>query len=111
VSKASRDKGKRGEYEVRDAFRSIGYIDCGRNLEQPSSEGFRVRGDLTGGPAELHIEVKRCERIELPKWLRQAEGQAGEGVTPVVVYRRSHEPWRAVVPLDYLLGLLKEGRW
>lgn len=54
------------------------------------------------------MEVKRCERVELPKWLRQAEAQAAEGTTPVVVYRQNGQPWRAVVGLDWLLALLDE---
>ena len=54
------------------------------------------------------MEVKRCERVELPKWLRQAESQAGEGATPVVAYRQNGQPWRAVVPLGWLLELLDE---
>lgn len=44
------------------------------------------------------IEVKRCERLSRPAWWRQAVEQAKRvGAEPMLVFRRSREPWTAWV--------------
>lgn len=44
------------------------------------------------------IEIKRQERLSRPTWWRQACEQAErEGVEPMLLYRRSREPWRALI--------------
>lgn len=95
MSRASRQKGARGEREVRDIFRAAGFLGCERT---PNSGGLFLPGDLTG-LSGLHVEVKRAERIELAKWLAQVEDDCPAGAVPVLAFRRSRQPWRAVVPL------------
>jgi Holliday junction resolvase len=113
VGRASRDKGARGEREVADVFEAAG-VPARRTAGLQAGE--RVEGldvadaDATLAVAGVHIEVKRCERIELPAWLRQAEADAPEGAEPVVAFRRNREPWRAVVRLDYLARLMSATR-
>lgn len=102
--RASRTKGRSGEQEVARLFRAAGY-DCER---VPNSGGLRLKGDLYGN-VPAHIEVKRTERLELWRALRQAEDECGDK-TPVLVFRRSRSPWYAAVPLDYLLGLMAGSR-
>jgi hypothetical protein len=96
--KGRRNKGLVGEREVAHAF---------------AAAGFPVK-NLDGGGDQLvvlatkplHLEVKRQETIAMGKWTRQAEAEAPAGYLPVVVYRRSHEPWRVSLLLDDFLGLL-----
>lgn len=69
--------------------------------------GCLLQRNLTqtrGGGADclqLHgfaIEVKRQERLARPSWWAQAVEQADKaGGEPIVFYRRSREPWRALV--------------
>ncbi len=101
MAKASRDKGSRGEREVAAIFRDAGF-DADR---VPNSGGLRIKGDLYGNlPA--HIEVKRCERLKLPEWLRQAEDEC-DGRVPVVAFRQNGGKWFACLPLVELARLLK----
>ena len=60
-------------------------------------------GDL---PATA-IEIKRCERAEIWKWLAQCEAAARPTDTPIVVFRRNKSKWYACLPLDDVLELLK----
>lgn len=98
MARSSRQKGARGEREVRDLLREYGFA---------AERGAGVRrgaNDVIHNIPNTHIEVKRCERIDMPGWRRQAMGDA-HGATPVVVYRRSNEPWWADLPFEDLLVL------
>src|SRR4051812_26882968 len=54
----------------------------------------------------VHLEVKRAETIKIEAWCRQAEGDAKEGGSvPVVVWRRSGQPWRVTLPLEDFLDM------
>lgn len=97
MARASREKGKRGEREVRDLLREHGF-DARRD--------GRLDDDLAHNVAGFHFEVKRRETLALPAWTTQAERDAGPDRVPVVVYRRNSEPWRASLPFDALCRLL-----
>jgi len=96
MPRAQRDKGKRGEREVAAVLREHGF--------RARRDG-RLEADLAHDVDGYHFEVRRRETLALPAWTRDAE-QAAEGRVPIVVYRRSGEPWRAVIPLDELARLL-----
>ena len=97
MSGAQRRKGADGEREFRDLLRAHGF-DAER-------DGSR-HGDLRGAVVRnLHIEVKRAERLRIPDWLRQCEADAG-GRTPVLAFRCSRQPWRVVLPADWFFQLL-----
>lgn len=102
MSRASRQKGARGELEVVDAARAAGFPACRRAFASGASGG----GDLTGLPG-ICIEVKRTERLDLPGAFRQAQAAALPTEIPVVAHRSSRQPWLATLPLDDLLALLK----
>ena len=96
MARAERDKGKRAEREVAAILRSHGF--------RARRDG-RLDADLAHDVAGVHFEVRRRETLALPAWTRDCERAAG-GRVPVVAYRRSAEPWRAVLPLDELARLL-----
>lgn len=54
----------------------------------------------------LHVEVKRQERLRIPKWLAQAKAEAPPGVPPVLVFRQNRGEWVACLPLADLLELI-----
>jgi len=94
----SRKKGARGEREVRDVLRSHGIT---------ARRDGRLDDDLDHGLDGYHLEVKRRERYDLDSWLEQAERDAQDRV-PVVVFRKSNQPWRAVIDFEYLLELIRD---
>lgn len=103
MGKPSRDKGKRGEQELARIIRAAGF-PCERTSNGRVQLG---KGDLKGLPG-LCLEVKRAERLDVPGWLRQVEADCPAGDVPAVAFRRNNEPWRAIVPFDFLLSLLEE---
>ncbi|MGH2997825.1 MAG: hypothetical protein ACRDNM_00855 [Gaiellaceae bacterium] len=96
MSRAQRDKGKRGEREVAAILRAHGF-DARRD--------GRLDSDLVHDVAGYHIEVRRRETLALPAWTRDAE-QTAAGRVPVVVHRRNAEGWYASLPFDALARLL-----
>ena len=98
----SRNKGANGEREVRDEIKAHGF-----NAARGGYAGHKSAPDVIHDIPGLHIEAKRHEKLRINEWLRQAEADA-KGLIPVVVFRRSREPWRAIVPFKYLLQLLQE---
>ena len=101
--KGRRDKGIAGEREVRHRLEKDGF-DV-RGLE---GKGDHLATKLgADGPVILHVEVKRQETLRVDDWHRQAMAEAPAVAIPTLIYRRSGEPWRAVVLLDDLLKVLK----
>lgn len=99
MGKAERSKGLRGELEVRHAFEDAGL----------AVHGLDGQGDhlvICANGLTFHVESKRQETLHLDRWSRQAETEAQEGATPLVVYRRSREPWRVSLRLEDLLALI-----
>jgi len=90
----SRDKGARGEREVKDLlnafFEEIGYnVQMKRNQFQTLEGGY----DLVGLPF-LAIEIKFVEQLALNSWWAQTVEQTKPGQHPVLFYRQSRKPWR-----------------
>jgi len=101
--KASRAKGASAEREVVILLKERGYT---ARRAAYSGAMAHEKGDVVGLDG-FHVEVKRCEKLQLPMWTRQAESQAKDGEVPLVVYRSSREPWRVSMPFDDFLDLLK----
>lgn len=97
----SRNKGKRGEREAATAI--------SRHLGVPARRGVQYSGSPDSPDVEIalpniHVEVKRCEALSLYQAVEQATQDADEKI-PLVLHRRNHKPWLAVVPLDRLMEL------
>ena len=117
MSKMARDKGKRGEYEVRDILRGIikaNKLDetwdpelVGRNLSQTRGGGF----DLGGVPL-LAVEVKFHEKPNIKAFWAQAYKQAvihnetypDDPLTPVLFWRKSRAQWKVYIPTTFIEG-------
>ena len=111
--RAARNKGARGERELADLLsHELGTV-VKRKLGQARDGG----DDIQVG--RFHIEVKRQERLQVEKWCEQVEaacttasqidqdGTVLEPV-PVLVFRRNGQPWRAVVPLPFLIQAMRD---
>jgi len=99
-----RRKGAAGELEVIHLLRDHGWRDARRTSD---GRGQQTRGDVTNGPAGIHLEIKRQERLNVPAALRQAEADAHPHDVPVVVHRPARMQWMATLPADELFALLR----
>jgi len=101
VSRAQREKGKRGEREVANAFKDAGI--AARRTAPMQSQNGAPEADVEVALPDTHLEVKRQETIKIEAWCRQAEAEAPPGASAVVVWRRSDQPWRVTLTLaDYI---------
>mgnify|MGYP007101879398 CR=1 FL=1 len=105
MGKSSQRKGRAAERELAEILCGYGYAaKPGRALNYGSE------ADVIGLPG-FHLEVKRCERLQLPAWIEQAERDAErmqDGV-PVVIFRQNRQPWRVCLKLSEFLSLLGKG--
>lgn len=86
MGRKSREKGKRGEREFAKYCREHGY-DCRRG-QQYSGLG----GDDVVGLPNIHIEVKRTERLNLRDAVNQSVRDA-DGKLAIVAHRKNNEDW------------------
>lgn len=100
MGKASKTKGRRGELEVAAILRAHGFP--GRRTAQYCGN----TGDASDvvGLDGYHIEVKRCERVQMFEWIAQAEHDAKDGAVPIVVFRKNGTRWYVAVSLDDFLS-------
>lgn len=111
--RGKRQKGANGERELAGILSDeLGFV-VKRKLGQARDGGH----DIEIG--RFLIEVKRQERLAIEEWCKQVEmacttwsqiNESGElrDPVPVVVFRRNGQPWRAVVPLDFLVKGIRE---
>lgn len=99
----SRRKGKTGELEVVNLLKD-------RGLKAQRTAPLQAAGGTTDadvlGVDGFHLEIKRCERVEIDKWHAQATLASKPTDTPCVVWRRSRQPWRVALPLEDFLDLV-----
>jgi Holliday junction resolvase len=100
--KNSRNKGKTGELEVANLLKEHGYNT--RRGQQYS--GLAGDADVVGLP-NIHIEVKRTERLSLYEAMEQAKRDAKEGYLPTVFHRRNRKNWVVIMEFDDWLKLYR----
>lgn len=104
MSAMSRRKGKTGELEVVNLLKE-------RGLKAQRTAPLQAAGGTTDadviGVEGMHLEVKRCERVEIDKWCAQVELAAHPSQVPCVVWRRSNQKWRVAMPFDDFLDLVR----
>lgn len=101
----SRTKGARGELEAAEALTRIG-LDCSRTAQRTGKTGL---ADLECDGVNLHIEVKRTERLNPYRFMDQAIADSQRTRRkPLVVMRSSHKPWLIVCRLDDMPGIVDE---
>jgi hypothetical protein len=105
VARASRDKGVKGEREVRRVWETHGFTV--RGLEGEGDHTVTRDTFLpTPRATVIHSEVKRQETARPWAWYAQASREAPAGAVPVVAFRRNNSDWLALIALDDLARLL-----
>ena len=100
----SRAKGARGELEACEALARIG-LDCRRSVQYNGRSGL---ADLVCD-ADLHIEVKRTEKLNPYRFMDQALGDARRtGHPALVVMRSSYKPWLILCRVDDVVRIAEE---
>lgn len=101
----SKRKGNRAERELLQLLQSYG-IEARRNDQRYI--GGIDNPDISAriGPVSVHVECKRVERLAMAAALRQAHRDANGHALPVVVHRRSREPWLVTIQLEDLLQII-----
>jgi len=102
----SKQKGKVGEREVAEIFRSHG-IDARRAVQFCGSTGEAA--DIIAD-VPFHIEIKRVERLNLGDAYRQAQRDSQGKKPPVVVHRASRQPWLITMSLVDFLNILSPSK-
>lgn len=98
MPRSQREKGKRGE---RMAAKAVSQV-----IRLPARRGVQFKGgadsaDLEVDLAGVHWEVKFVERESIRAWMKQAVEDSG-GKVPVVLSKKSREPWLITLPLERL---------
>lgn len=105
MGKMSRNKGKAGEREVVNLFKSwcLKAFRTAQHCGMPFGTRSGVADvDLQG----LHIEVKRTETAKLHDWFEQFNRD--RGATPgFIMHRKNSGQWMAIVPMDMLFQFLE----
>lgn len=104
MGKTSQRKGAEGERELARILCSHGY-----EIKRGGSLSYGTVPDLYG-LQEIHIEVKRVERLNLWTAMSQSIEDAerfNDGM-PTVFHRQSSRPWLVTMRLDDWLKLYKK---
>lgn len=96
----SRDKGARGEREAAAVLDALG-LDCRRTVQYNGRAGD---ADLVCDRFEVHIEVKRTERLNPYAFMDQAIRDAKGRKLPMVMMRSNDRPWLITVRASDLVA-------
>ena len=102
----SKAKGSAGERELAAILTAEGF-DARRN-DQRYTGGVGNPDVTAEGLEQYHIETKRTERLRLGEAMQQAIHDA-DGKIPLVMHRRSRQPWLVTMRLSDWLKQMKGG--
>ena len=100
----SRAKGARGEREAAAAWAKATGATARRGQQ---FAGGTDSPDVVSSLEGIHLEVKRVERGNPYDWMEQASRDAGAKL-PLVLHRRSFQPWLVILRLDDVRRLAQE---
>ena len=103
----AKKKGSEGERELLEILRAHG-IEAHRNDQRyiGGHENPDVAARIRG--FDLHLEVKRREKLSAYEAIAQAERDCGHAL-PVVMYRKNRAEWLAIMPLTVFFELMEVG--
>lgn len=98
----SKQKGKVGELEFAKLCREYGF-DCRRSVQYA---GINNDADVVGLP-DLHIEVKRVERLNIDAAMEQAQRDKKEEELAIVAHRKNNKEWLITMTADDWMEIYK----
>ncbi len=98
------EKGKAGEREFANFCKKHGIKGVRRGQQYSGIEGKDVVG-LDG----IHVEVKRVERLNVSKAMKQSIDDSKDNEIPIVAHRKNREPWLITMRAEDWIRLYK--RW
>lgn len=104
MSVNSRNKGKRFELTISHILQEHGF-DARRGQQFSGANGD---ADVVGLPG-IHIEAKAVENLNIYKAYEQSVGDAREGETPVVVFKKNRKPILIAMSFEEFLEKYYEG--
>jgi hypothetical protein len=109
TGKGRRNKGLGGEREARDYLKEQGFPEATRGLGQSRGGGKEQADCVQVG--DLHVEVKRVEKLNIHAALAQAERDAREatlGRIPIVLHRRNKDGWKVTLLADDFFSIYRD---
>ena len=100
-----KQKGKRGELELKNELNKYGY-NTRRGQQYCGNNGDADVVGLSG----IHIECKRVEKLNINNAMKQAENDAKINTLPVVFSKKSRESWLVTMKLEDWMKLYKSYR-
>ena len=103
MGKTSQRKGADGERELANILREHGY-----DIHRGGSLSFGTVPDLVGLP-NIHIEVKRVERLNVNQAMQQAirDSEKFHDGMPALFHRKSRSSWLVTMRLEDWLKIKK----
>lgn len=98
----SRNKGKRGELEAAHLLQKYGY-DARRGQQFSGANGD---ADVVGLP-DIHLEIKRVEKLNIDDALQQSIRDAREAEVPVVMHRKNRTEWKVTMLFEDWINMYK----
>ena len=102
TGRMARNKGAAGERELAGILTDELGFEVKRKLGQARDGGDDIQVE------HYRLEVKRREALRLDDWCQQIEKVCDPREVPIVAYRRNGQPWRAVVPMAWLIKQIRE---
>ena len=100
----SKQKGKVGELEFSNLCKEHGFKKVRRSQQYA---GINNDADVVGLPG-MHIEVKRVERLNISKAVKQAIRDKADDEIPIVAHRKNREDWLITMTADDWFKLYKK---
>jgi len=111
--KSRKAKGRKFQQWIATKISDITGIKSGKDelIESREMGQSGVDIKLYGKALELFpfsIEAKRCERVSLPTWIKQAKQNLTEGTSWLLFFKRSREDPVVIMDADYFFELYGE---
>lgn len=98
----SKQKGAKGEREFSNLCKEQGF-DTRRSQQYCGANGD---ADVIGLP-NIHIEVKRVERLNIENAIEQAISDKKDNDIPIVAHRKNRKPWLVTMTVEDWFKLYK----
>lgn len=99
----SKRKGKDGELEFVNKCKEYGFEGARRSQQYA---GINNDADVVGLP-DLHIEVKRVERLNIYDAIKQCHRDKKVDELGIVAHRKNHEEWLITMTFDEWMEMYK----